>query len=280
MGGKGAIAVMKSRSLQTSLFAIVFLTVSGAVCQTGSQGSPAASVHQHMSPEQQAKLLDEYCSDCHNDDIKSGSMTLTAIDPKHPEKNAALAEQIIRKVGVGMMPPPGKRRPDGDTLKMFSASLAADVDMYAAAHPSFNNPPLHRLNRTEYANSIRSLLDVDINPETLLPSDAMSHGFDNMADALTLSPALMEAYVRAGGKISREAIGDKHASPLTATYSVPRVVSQTQHVDRYAVWDAGRHVGGAQFSGGRALQLQGELLLFSRRPAFRRQCRDEQGPAG
>jgi hypothetical protein len=185
----------------------------------------------HMSAEQQHELTDRYCSDCHNPDEKSGSMTLTDLDFAHPERNIDLAEQVIRKVGVSMMPPPGKPRADAATMKLFVDSLANNVDTYAAAHPSLTNPPLHRLNRAEYANSVHELLDVDIDPSELLPSDAMSHGFDNMADVLTLSPNLMQAYIRAAGTISREALGDKHAAALDATYTIPRVVSQVQHVD-------------------------------------------------
>jgi hypothetical protein len=185
----------------------------------------------HMSIDQQKDLVDRYCSDCHNPDLKSGNMTLTDLDLDHPERNADLAEKVIRKVGVAMMPPPGAHRPDADTLKLFTSSLAGGVDSYAALHPVLTNPPLHRLNRTEYANSVHELLDVDVDVDKLLPPDDMSHGFDNMADALTLSPSLMEAYIRAAGKISRQAIGDRKAVALGVTYDVPRVVSQVHHVD-------------------------------------------------
>ena len=184
----------------------------------------------HMSPKDQAALVDRYCSDCHNPDEKRGSMTLTDLDMAHPERNVDLAEKVIRKVGVSMMPPPGKARPDATTMKLFASSLAANVDTYAEAHPYLGNPALHRLNRVEYANSVHELLNVDVNAEKLLPSDDMSHGFDNMSDVLTLSPALMDAYIRAAGKISRQAIGDKKAVALNATYDVPRVVSQVNHV--------------------------------------------------
>lgn len=192
---------------------------------------PALQPHTRMSIDQQKALVDRYCSDCHNPDQKLGSMTLTALDLAHPEKNIDLAEQVIRKTGVAMMPPPGKARPDNATMKLFTSSLAANVDTYAAKHPAINNPALHRLNRAEYANSVKSLLALDVDSEKLLPGDAMSHGFDNMSDVLTLSPALMEAYVRAAGKISRQAIGDRHADPVNATYTVPRVVSQVEHVE-------------------------------------------------
>jgi hypothetical protein len=59
----------------------------------------------------------------------------------------------------------------------------------------------------------------------------MSHGFDNMADALAISPALMEGYIRAAGRISREAVGDPGARAITQTYSLPRVANQLRHVE-------------------------------------------------
>jgi hypothetical protein len=87
------------------------------------------------------------------------------------------------------------------------------------------------LNRTEYANSIRDLLNVKVDVSTLLPADDMSHGFDNMADALNLSPALMDGYIRAAGKISRLAIGDLETTPSVSTYQLSKAVSQMRHVD-------------------------------------------------
>jgi hypothetical protein len=191
----------------------------------------APTPHSHMSVHDQAALVDQYCSDCHSPELKSGNLSLTDLDLQHPDQNIDVAEKVIRKVGVAMMPPPGKPRPDPAVLKLFVSSLASDVDTAAALHPVVINPSLHRLNRTEYANSVRDLLSVDVDAEKLLPPDALSHGFDNMSDVLTLSPTLMDAYVSAAGKISREAVGDRNAVALTATYDVPRVVSQDRHIE-------------------------------------------------
>lgn len=190
-----------------------------------------AAPYSRMSVEQQKALVGRYCSDCHNPDLKSGGMTLTDLDLAHPERSVELAEKVIRKLDVKMMPPPGKDRPDAATIKLFASSLAGRVDDYAKAHPDLGNPPLHRMNRAEYANTIHEMLGVDVSAEKLLPSDDMSHGFDNMADVLTFSPALMEAYVRAAANISRQALGERDALPLSSTYEVPRVVSQVHHVD-------------------------------------------------
>ena len=129
------------------------------------------------------------------------------------------------------MPPPGLPRPDAAMTKAMTNLLATEIDKAATAQPNPGRPALHRLNRTEYANAVRDLLNVTIDVNTLLPPDDMSHGFDNMADVLTVSPALLDGYVRAAGKISRDAVGDPAARALTQTYSISRVVAQTRHVE-------------------------------------------------
>jgi len=193
-------------------------------------GMSVASAQQ-AAPVAPAALVNQYCAYCHNDKLKSGGMTLTKLDVAHPEQNAELAEKAIRKVRAGLMPPPGMPRPPAVAMKQFAASLETAIDQAAALDPNPGRPALHRLNRTEYANSVRDLLGVTVDVSPLLPTDDMSHGFDNMADVLSLSPALMEGYIRAAGKISREAVGDPQALALTHTYSIPRVLSQMRHVD-------------------------------------------------
>ncbi len=189
--------------------------------------TPGAS----LSPVARQALATRYCSGCHNDKLKTGGMTLTAIDFAHVERNPDLAEKIIRKVRAGMMPPAGLPRPDAPALKAFAASIENSIDQAAALHPNPGRPALHRLNRLEYANSIHDLLDLTIDASALLPTDDMSHGFDNMADVLTVTPTLMDSYIRAASKISREAVGDPNAGPAMSTYRIPRVISQMRHVD-------------------------------------------------
>ena len=141
-------------------------------------------------------------------------------------------EAAVRKLRAGVMPPSGMPRPDTGTIKAFAASLEAGIDQ-ARPHntPVPGKPVLHRLNRTEYHNSIRDLLDLDVDVATLLPPDDMSRGFDNMADVLTISPALMDGYIRAAGKISRLAVGDPEVSPSETTYQLTKEVSQLNHVE-------------------------------------------------
>jgi Protein of unknown function (DUF1592)/Protein of unknown function (DUF1588)/Protein of unknown function (DUF1587)/Protein of unknown function (DUF1595)/Protein of unknown function (DUF1585) len=176
-------------------------------------------------------LVDRYCSVCHNDKLRSGGMTLTELDVTHPDRNPELAEKIISKLQAGMMPPAGMPRPDAATLENFLVSFEGEIDRQAALHPYAGRPALHRLNRSEYANAVHDLLAEDVNVTGMLPPDDMSHGFDNMADVLTVSPALMESYLRAASKISREAVGDPRMAPYVETYHIPRVISQTGHID-------------------------------------------------
>jgi len=191
-------------------------------------GQPASNF---STPASQRAFLNQYCAYCHNDQLKRGNMSLAALDLEHLGKTAELAEKAARKVRVGLMPPPGMPRPKAETVRAFAASLETALDQAAAASPNPGRPALHRLNRTEYANSVRDLLGVQVDVSALLPPDDMSHGFDNMADVLTVSPTLMQGYIRAASRISREAVGDPDARALTTTYQIPRVASQNRHVD-------------------------------------------------
>ncbi len=184
-----------------------------------------------LSVESQRALIEQHCTGCHNQDLRAGGMTLTDLDLEHPDQNAELAEELIRKVRVGMMPPAGQVRPDLETLQAFARSLEQAIDRVAADRPHTKAPELHRVNRTEYRNSIRDLLGIEVDVSELLPRDARTGGFDNMADALTVSPALIQGYVRAASKVSRQAIGDPAASAAMVSYDVPKVVSQMRHVE-------------------------------------------------
>lgn len=213
---------------------MIAVSVSSGIGQAGTAKSELQRSTSHAVRTDAASaeaLVDRYCSSCHNDDQRKGGLSLESFDFAHPEKNPETAEKIIRKLRAGMMPPPGRKRPSDQETDALAGELEQHIDAAAAAHPYAGFTPLHRLNRLEYANSVKALLGLDIDAAELLPADDLSHGFNNMADVLTVSPALLEAYISAAGKISREAIGDAHAAPVMATYMIPRVISQTRHVD-------------------------------------------------
>lgn len=207
-----------------------FVLISGGVVLL-TLAVPGRAESTPPSVESQRALVDKYCVGCHNEKLKSGGFSWVKIDLAHPDQDAAEMEKAIRKLRAGMMPPAGMPRPDPATLGAFASALETKIDQAAAQHPTVGAPDLHRLNRAEYRNSVRDLLDVDIDAASLLPPDDMSHGFDNMADALTVTPALMQGYIRAAGKISRLAVGDPRADPGMVSYNVPKVVNQMRHID-------------------------------------------------
>jgi mono/diheme cytochrome c family protein len=192
----------------------------------------AASAQTATAPDETPApaVVSQYCAGCHNDKVQSGGVSLARLDFRHVENEAELAEKMIRKLRTGLMPPAGARRPSAPTLNAVASALESALDAAAASRPNPGRPALHRLNRVEYANSVRDLLALDVDAATLLPPDDSSHGFDNMAEVLNMSPTLMEAYVRAAGKISRLAMGDPSMSPIVETYHIPQSFSQTDHV--------------------------------------------------
>ena len=175
-------------------------------------------------------LLDQYCVTCHSDGARQGDLSLEGVDLAEPSAHAETLEKVVRKLRAGLMPPPRRPRPDESAVTAFVTGLEAAIDSAAARAPNPGRPVLHRLNRTEYANVVRDLVGLEVDGETLLPPDDMSQGYDNMSDVLTVSPALLESYISAAGKISRLALGDAEATPMVETYVVPQAVSQMRHV--------------------------------------------------
>src|SRR5580704_16252439 len=184
-----------------------------------------------VAQAQDRVLVDRYCIGCHNEKTRSGNLAIDKLDFAHPGNSAESWEKVVRKVRAGMMPPAGIPRPDRTTLDDFATKLELALDSAAVAKSNPGTTGLHRLNRTEYANSIRDLLDLEIDPTTLLPADDSSEGFDNIADALAISPALLERYAATAAKLSRLAVGDPTISPSTVTYRIPSDLSQTDHIE-------------------------------------------------
>ena len=204
---------------------------SGLFISTLVYGQAAKTTVTQSPPASGREFVSRYCAACHNDKSKAGGFSFTQVDLAHPAQNAEQVEKVILKLQTGMMPPAGMPRPKADILNAFVADLETRIDGGAAGHPNPGAPALHRLNRAEYRNSIHDLLGLDVDVETLLSADSITHGFDNMSDALTVTPTLMEAYVRAAGKISRVAVGDPGMQPIVDTYRVATNFSQIRHVE-------------------------------------------------
>ena len=182
-------------------------------------------------------LIQTYCGDCHNDQMKRGSVSFDHFDFAKADKDVELVEKMIRKLQAGMMPPPGNDRPNPAEYASLIAALEAKADGAASAHPNPGTKIFPRLNRTEYRNSIRALLDLDVDPGAWLPLDQKSANFDNIADVQALSPTLLEAYLNAAAAISLMAVGDRNAPAIDQTYTNAGYLSQHP-------WD---HVDGAPY---------------------------------
>jgi hypothetical protein len=189
-------------------------------------GGPLAAA---PTPAAERALLDQYCVTCHNDKTKTDNFSLEREDINTVGDHPEVWERVIRKLRAGMMPPPGMPRPPLAKYEELRDWLEAQIDQNAAAHPNPGSVVLHRLNRTEYANAIRDLLDLRIDVSTLLPADDSARGFDNVAGSLTISPTLLEAYTTAATRIARMAVGF-WKSPTEAAYIAPADTSQNQHI--------------------------------------------------
>ena len=186
-------------------------------------------VEAQSSTSQAQGTIDRYCVTCHNARMKTGGLSLDALPVINAARDAQTWEKVARKLRTGMMPPANAPRPDRATLDALAATVETTLDRAATAAPNPGAPALHRLNRTEYGNAVRDLLDLPIDSTALLPGDDSSEGFDNLASVLSVSPALMQAYVTAAAKISRLAIGDPTTSAELTTYVAPRGMSQAGH---------------------------------------------------
>jgi mono/diheme cytochrome c family protein len=204
-----------------------------ATAPAARAAAPAARATATQADTGEAKFLAQYCITCHNERSKKafGNLALDSLNLADVGSHAETWEKVVRKVKTGMMPPSGAPRPERKLLDGFAAAIEARLDKSASPTAHLSTPGLHRLNRIEYANAVRDLLDLEVNVATLLPGDASSEGFDNIAEALSVSPALIQGYVGAAMKISRLAVGDRSMGPSQTIYAAPPALSQDMHID-------------------------------------------------
>jgi mono/diheme cytochrome c family protein len=208
--------------------------VSGQSARSTQAAKPAATpAGKVQAPDAavvatQRAVVDQYCVTCHNAELRTGNLLLDQLDLAHLGDHAEIGEKVVRKLRAGMMPPTGMARPDAAKREALISWMENELDRSAVTY--LPAPGLHRLNRTEYTNAIRDVLALDVDATKFLPPDDSTRGFDNIAGALTLSPALMEAYLSAAGKISRLAVGDVSA-PTQAVFEVPADTAQNYQIE-------------------------------------------------
>jgi cytochrome c551/c552 len=247
------------------------------VVGAGFSRPEAAGSAQTANPAQSpAALVQHYCVTCHNDRAKTGGLSLQNLDVAEPHTDAEAWEKAIRKLRAGLMPPAGAPRPARSELDSLRLTLESSIDRAAMASLDPGSTPLHRLNRTEYGNAIRDLLALEIDAATLLPADDSAEGFDNIADVLGTSPALIERYIGAASKISRLAIGDTSMGPVSMTYKVRGDLSQDRHVEGLPLGTRGGIVVRHNFPVDGEYVFRFSLLNVNFGPRYGGAAKDEQ----
>jgi mono/diheme cytochrome c family protein len=173
-------------------------------------------------------LLDKHCATCHNARTRTADLLLDQLDVSRLGDHREIAEKVVRKMRAGLMPPTNMSRPEPAVFESWIRWMEDELDR--DSHPHLPAPGLHRLNRVEYRNAIRDLLALDVDTTKFLPVDDSTKGFDNIAGALTMSPALMEAYLSAAGKISRLAVGTVDGATQWV-WDVPADTAQNHHIE-------------------------------------------------
>jgi mono/diheme cytochrome c family protein len=174
------------------------------------------------TPADRQRMLTQFCGGCHNDKVKTAGMSVMPLKADNIGTHTATWEKILRRVSLGEMPPRGMKRPSKEEIADFTNWLEGSLDKMGAANPDPGRATLRRLNRAEYANAVRDLLDLQIDVSTDLPVDDSGYGFDNIADVLTVSRTLMDKYIRVGARVSRTATGLVSRSPVVTEYKLAK----------------------------------------------------------
>jgi hypothetical protein len=191
---------------------VVALVVLMACLFAGS--APAEGV-----TDQYHAMLATYCFTCHNARAKIGGLALDGLDLQAASVDARTWEKALRKLRGHLMPPPGNPQPPQKDVDSFAAWMENTLDADPKG-PKAGYVPIERLNRTEYAAAVKALVGVEVNPKDVLPQDIQVEGFDNIADALSVSPAFLDQYITAARHVAKLAIGDPAGHVSNVKYSI------------------------------------------------------------
>ena len=211
-----------ARRVPCRLAAMFLLVSAGApLCQA----APAAKVSATFGG-----VASQYCVACHGTSTQTAGLDLEFLNSTDLAEHSESWEKVVKKLRGRQMPPMGLPKPDDAVYRALVEELSGALDDAASQAPEpGRTDTFRRLNRTEYRNAIRDLLAVDVQVDSLLPSDSASHGFDNITVG-DLPPMLLERYVSAAEKISRVAVGRPGRLPDAETIRVPPDLTQEGHI--------------------------------------------------
>ncbi|HBV65309.1 MAG TPA: hypothetical protein DEF45_20060 [Rhodopirellula sp.] len=203
-------------------FAVLYVIFFGSSCVLTMTYAAETLPHQ--------RLVQRYCLDCHNTATTEGGLNLETVLPDSVAQHSDTWERVIRKLSTHQMPPVGSDRPSAAAYNSALDYLTTTLDSaeVEAPNPGFV-PSFRRLNRTEYENAIRDLLDLEIDATELLPPDESSDGFDHTR-MRHLPATLISRYVTAARRISQLAVGLPLSAPGGRTYRIRPDVTQEKHM--------------------------------------------------
>src|SRR6202050_2448130 len=205
--------VPMTRSIDaTALVALIAGLVS---LQPAAMGQTSAASASHA-------MLATYCFTCHNTRAKIGGLALDGLDLQAAGDDARTWGKALGKLRGHLMPPPGNPQPPQKDVDSFVAWMENTLDSHPQG-PKAGYVPIQRLNRTEYAAAVKALVGVEVNPKDVLPQDIQVEGFDNIADALSVSPAFLDQYITAARHVAKLAIGDPTGHVANVKYSISAI---------------------------------------------------------
>ncbi len=199
--------------------AVLVVIVSPALVQTRVAGQTAGRAVSADQVNHHQAMLNTYCTGCHNTRAKVGGLALDDVDIQAAGDNAEIWEKALRKLRGHLMPPPGSAQPSQQDVDAFVAWMENTLDTQGRG-PKAGHVPIQRLNRTEYVASVKALLDVELKAPDVLPQDGQVDGFDNIAAALTVSPAFLTQYITAARQVARLAIGNPNPPVASTKYAI------------------------------------------------------------
>lgn len=172
--------------------------------------TPAAGVDAKPSADPARLLFAEHCEKCHSGAKHKGDFQIESLSADFTDrKNRELWLNVLEQLKSGDMPPEEKPRPPAHDVQAVVDWISGRAGPELARRAAEGRVVMRRLNRAEYANTVRDLLGVDVDLTDLLPPDTSTSGFDNSAEAMHTSSYLLRSYLEAADRVLDEAIANK-----------------------------------------------------------------------
>jgi hypothetical protein len=193
---------------------VILMAISGVSRASATESPAVTHFQEHIRP-----VLSQYCFDCHADGANKGGIAFDELKTDDAILNHELWMKVLKNVRAGIMPPQKKPHPTLEDRKKLEEWIKYEAFGIDPKNIDPGRVTVHRLNRTEYRNTIRDLMGVDYDTDQEFPPDDTGYGFDDIADVLTISPILLEKYVDAAKTIVTKAV------PATGAMVAETVVS-------------------------------------------------------